>query len=412
MDAAVAKPNVLYVTYRVPYPPNRGDRIRSYHFAKWIAGRSNLFVACFSEEGVSQAAREHLRGLCRQFAIVPLNPRLRWLAGGLSLAGGGSITAGWLRSKRLRRIIAAWASVHRFDVAVALCSGMAQYLDAPELASARKVVDLVDVDSQKWLDYARDARGWRSWLYRLEGRRVRRLEASLPKRGYALTVVSEDEAAIFRRHTTEGSLAAISNGVDLDYFQPTPSPRRPGWQCAFTGVLDYHPNVVGLNWFCQEIWPQVRREHPQANFVIIGQRPTKAVQRLDEVPGVVVRGPVPDVRPHMARADVIVVPLTIARGIPNKVLEAMAMGRPTVASPAALAGLQVQSGHHLLAAQSAGEFAAAVNRLLADQVLAARLGAAARQFVQQHHNWATCLAPFAATLALDAAPCCTAGDSA
>jgi sugar transferase (PEP-CTERM/EpsH1 system associated) len=215
-----------------------------------------------------------------------------------------------------------------------------------------------------------------------------------------VTLVGEAEAAIYRQFCAAGAVHAIPNGVDLDYFRPAPEAAEP--TCVFVGALDYHPNVDGAGWFCREVWPEVVRRRPGARFLLVGRRPAPAVRRLAGLPGVELVGQVPDVRPHVARAAVSVVPLRIARGIQNKVLESLAMAKPTVASPQVLAGLKAEPGADLLRATSPAEWVEAILRLFDDPALGRRLGAAGRRYVEANHRWEVCLAPFAALLGLPA----------
>jgi sugar transferase (PEP-CTERM/EpsH1 system associated) len=262
------------------------------------------------------------------------------------------------------------------------------------------VIDLIDVDSQKWLDYAEADRGPRAWLYRTEGCRLRRLERGIADWARAVTLVSEAEAELYHRSCPGASAHAISNGVDLDAFRPGPGPLAGEQGCVFVGALDYRPNVDGAIWFSREVWPEIRRHHPRATLALVGRRPTPAVRRLAEQPGIEVVGQVPDVRPYVAKAAVALAPLRIARGIQNKVLEALAMGKAVVASPQALVGLRAQPGVHALAASTPREWADAVSRLLENESLRQQLGSAGRRYVEDHHRWDTCLEPFATLLGL------------
>ncbi len=217
----------------------------------------------------------------------------------------------------------------------------------------------------------------------------------------ALTLVSEEEANLFERCCGVGPIHAITNGVDLERFQPREIAIESG--CVFVGALDYPPNVEGICWFCREVWPEVRRLQPDATIALVGRRPTAQVRRLDETAGVVVVGDVSDVRPHLAGAAVVIAPLKIARGVQNKVLEAFAMGKAVVATPQALTGLGVEPGRHALMAETPDQWAMVVARLLDDRSLRARLGSSGRAYVESYHRWDECLSPFATLLDLPSA---------
>jgi sugar transferase (PEP-CTERM/EpsH1 system associated) len=279
---------------------------------------------------------------------------------------------------------------------------MVPYLRLPELRRLPAVVDLVDVDSQKWLDYARASRGPRAWLHAAEGRRLRRLERDLPGWCRAVTLVSQAEADLYRTFCRPGPVYAVTNGCDLEYFQPAAG--TAGQDCVFVGALDYPPNIDGVVWFVQEAWPALRQRHPDLKLQLVGRRPAPAVTRLGAVPGLEVVGQVPDVRPYVARAGVVVVPLRLARGVQNKVLEALAMAKATVASPQALEGLQARVGQDVLAASTPDEWVGAIDRLLGDAALRRQLGTAGRAYVEARHRWDVCLEPLAEILGLATGP--------
>ena len=396
------RPDILCLTHRVPFPPDKGDRIRTYHILRYLAQRANVHLACLADEPVDVKTRAALAEFTSRLAIVPLRRLSRNLRTLGSLLIGRTASEGAFRSSKLRTILRGWCDETRFHAVFASASSLVPYLRLPEMRPIPAVIDLIDVDSQKWLDYAAASRGPRSWLYRLEGRRLRGLEESLPTWARAVTLVSEAEADLYRTFCTPGPVHAISNGVDLDYFQPQLPAAEP--TCVFVGALDYRPNVDGATWFCREVWPEVRRRCPDAKVSLVGRKPVSAVCRLGAISGIEVVGQVPDVRPYLARASVAVVPLLIARGVQNKVLEAMAMEKAIIASPAALEGLEAKAGVHMLTASTITEWIGAIRCLFADADLRQRLGGAARLFVEDHHRWARCLGLFGSLMDLPKEP--------
>jgi sugar transferase (PEP-CTERM/EpsH1 system associated) len=382
---------VLYLTHRVPFPPDKGDRIRNYHVLRQMARRGKVWLACLADEPATDEIEKKLRSHCERLAIVPLS-RGRTLRMAGSLVAGRSLSEGAFAERGLCRVIREWTKEMRFDAAVISASSLAPYLRMAELDGAPKIVDLVDVDSQKWHDFADAARGPRRWLYRLEAKRVRNLERGLPDWTQAVAMVSAAEAKVFDSFTQPGAATVAANGVDLEYFQKAAG--LPDLETAvFVGAMDYRPNVDAAIWFAREIWPRVRKQIPAAEFRIVGRKPTPEVERLAELPGVKLIGQVPDVRPFVEQATVVVVPLRLARGIQNKVLEAMAMGKAVVAAPPALAALKTEPGVHLLSATEPEEWVEAVCALFANPDRCRELGAAARKFVEEHHRWNTCLEP-------------------
>ena len=433
------RPQLLYLTHRVPHPPNRGDRIRTYHMLRHLSRFADVSLACLADEPVSEESHRELNRLCVRVGIVPVQKRLRWVRAGLSLLRGRTISEGAFQSPELTRLLNGWGEQTPFDATLASSSALAPYLRLPALRSAQASVDLIDVDSQKWFDYSAASRGPKAWLYRHEGRRMRALEIGLSQWTRQLFVVSEAEADIFRSFCPDGPITAISNGVDVDYFQPTVDPlvptpplvptlrvgtttrrsaaskspttitpidavRRKGRShaegvneepstnsCVFVGALDYKPNIDGAIWFCRHVWLGIREKKPDAVIRLVGREPTSEVRELAEIPGVEVVGTVPDVRPYLADAAVVVVPLQIARGVQNKVLEAMAMGKAIVASPEPIVGLRVESGIHLLRANNVDEWVSHVIELFEDRSSREELGMAALAYVTAYHRWEQCL---------------------
>ena len=386
---------VLLLTHRVPYPPNRGDRIRAYHLLRFLAARHEVSLACLADEPYSAETEQHLRQTTARLAIARQSASRRWLRAAWNLATGGTATSGMFASTRLRRALRAWSQREKFDCIIAFCSSMAPYAFLPQWRDTPVLIDLVDVDSQKWLDYSVRARGFKRFLYGIEGRRLRGREQDLAKRASAIVLVSEPEADLFRSFCPNDKTHAITNGVDLEYFRPTSeaTATRPA-SCVFVGALDYGANIDGLQWFCSSVWPEVKRAEPTASLEIVGRAPTRAIERLASLPGVSLTANAADVRPSLQRAAVAIAPLQIARGIQNKVLEAMAMGKAVVASPGATTGLNAVAGAEIVVAETAEQWVAALRGLWNSDSQRAALGIQARAFAQREHSWEATLAPW------------------
>lgn len=382
---------VLFLTHRTPFPPDKGDRIRTFHLLRQLARRGKVWLGCLADEPVPPATHDSLNSLCERVAAVPVGRRSRWLNAFTSLARGASLSEGLFASSELTRVLRKWAAEARFDAVVASSSALMPYLRDPVFRDTPKVVDLIDVDSQKWLDFACASKPPKKWLYRLEAARVRKLERALATEVRAASVVSRAEAAVYDAFTHPGAATVATNGVDLEYFAPQEVEQQPA--LAFVGALDYLPNEDAAVWFAHEMWPSVREKVPAAEFRIIGRSPTPKVRALAAIPGVNLVGQVPDVRPFVASASAVVVPLRLARGVQNKVLEAMAMAKAIVAAPASLAALETVSGIHLVSASTTAEWINSVCELLGDPQRRQTLGTAARQYVEQHHHWERCLQP-------------------
>jgi sugar transferase (PEP-CTERM/EpsH1 system associated) len=389
------KPALIFLCQRTPFPPIKGDRITTYNFLRHLATRYRVYLGTFYDDPADAqgiAALEamveglHIEAIRKPWAFGRALPR--WLA-------GEPVSFALFRSGRLERWLRDVWHRHSPQAIVAYSSNVATYaVDAiPARAGVRRVLIFADVDSEKFSAYAERARGLRRWIFRLEARRVAREERRLSQRGDAVTLVTEEEAALFRSIHGEGAanVVVLPNGVDTSVFDPARYPDAPfaagGPVFVFTGAMDYPPNVEAVDWFTKEVFPKLRRAFEGARFMIVGSNPSPRVRQLGEAPGVVVTGRVPSTAAYLAHASVAVAPLRIARGVQNKVLEAMAMARPIVATEAAMTGLAAVPGRDLLCAESAAEWVDACVRLLSDAELATRMGRAARRLVEQNYNW-------------------------
>jgi sugar transferase (PEP-CTERM/EpsH1 system associated) len=382
----------------MPYPLDKGERIRSFHLIQYLARRCALYVASLADEPISPEGLRVLGGRCERVQVVRLPPRWRWVRALGSVVLGRTVSEGAFRSVGLRRVVRCWTRERRFDGVIVSASSLVPYLRLPELRHLPAVVDLIDVDSEKWLKFAAHSTWPRSWVYGTEGRRLRRLEGKLPGWTRGVTLVSEAEVKLLRRYCVPGTVEVVRQGVDLEYFAPQAGDVEPS--CVFTGTLNYYPNVDGICWFCREVWPLLHRRRPEAKVYLVGQKPSPAVREVAAIPGVEVVGSVPDVRPYLARSAVAIVPLRIAQGVQNKALEAMAMGKAVVVSKQVVNGLCAEPGKHVLAASGAEEWVEHILRLFDRADLRQQLGSSGRQFVEEWHRWDRCLAPIGNLLGL------------
>jgi polysaccharide biosynthesis protein PslH len=385
--------SVLYLVHRVPFPPDKGDRIRNFHILKFLSTFADVHLACLADEPLALSADSVLNTYCSRWHCSFLNPVGRRFRSMASIATGATFTEGAFYSANLLRVLQQWGSMTDYSAIVLSSSAMLQYLDLAVLKNTPAIVDLIDVDSEKWLEYSRSGPPVLKWIYALEGQRLRQVERSLRPNVAAIVVVSENEAALYRSVCGDGPVRAIGNGVDFSFFERQALPPANQLRCVFAGAMDYRPNVDAALLFSHAVWPAIRAAIPQAQFVIVGRNPVKAVRQLCTIPGVEVTGTVPDVRPWYANAAVAVAPLRMARGVQNKVLESMAMHLPTVVSSQALAGLSAIPESEVLVADTPEQWQLAVRRLLDDSELRQRVGQAGRQYVERNHSWELRLAP-------------------
>lgn len=401
------------LTHRLPYPPDRGDRIRSYHMLKELARHFEVAIACTSDEPVWLQHHQLLSTIAKRVAIQPISTHVSKFKSLSALVSGQAITANYYYRQGLADTIVQWHDEAPFDVVLTFCTGMIRYarLLIPQLPKGSKarsattvstqddnkhplghVLDLVDVDSLKWSSYAE--RSWPpvSWAYSIEARRLCRIEAGRFDRFDAVTVVSSAEAQAYRERVGDHpGLTVVNNGVDLEYFSPLPDADNK--TIVFVGVLNYKPNVDGIVWFVHNVLGLLRKQVDGAKLVVVGRHPTPRVEELDDLPGVEVVGSVPDVRTYLRDASAVIAPLRIARGVQNKVLEAMSCGRGVVVSAQAAEGINASDGEHLLIADQPEDWVRQLSRLLTDPQLRQSISAAARQHVEQNYSWSRSLEP-------------------
>ena len=390
---AGGKPDLLLLTQRIPYPPNKGEKIRHFQILKHLAKTHRIHLGCLVDDPADLPHIETVRSFCADAHIAQLNRRFDAVSHLRALAQGDALSVALYRNRDLADWVSRTLETVRPEIVFVCSSNMAPYvLDHPH-RGRRRIVDLVDVDSEKWRAYAAKGFGPMRWLYRREARKVLALERKVAHVADWSTFVSDAEAALFRRLVPDRAeaIVGISNGVDCAYFDPAggfPAPYNVGVpNFVFTGTMDYVPNVDAVTWFASEILPPIRRTLPTAQFHIVGANPAPAVQALSKIKDVHVTGRVPDVRPYLANASAAVAPMRIARGIQNKVLEAMAMARPVIVTSDALEGIAAQPDSELLLADTADAFAAAAQRLASDVTEGRRIGAAARQRVLTAFSW-------------------------
>ncbi|QGP78582.1 TIGR03087 family PEP-CTERM/XrtA system glycosyltransferase [Sphingobium sp. CAP-1] len=388
--------DILFLCHRIPFPPDRGDKIRSCHLLHRLAQIGPVHVGCFADDdrdmGFADAMAELTASQC-----VLRRDRSKLVAGLTGLAKRQSLLVSLFDHPDLHRWVARTLADRPIRAVVAYSAQMAHFVPAlpPDV---RFLMDFVDFDSAKYAAYGVEGRGPMGWINRREGRVLLDFERRTAQRADICSFVSEAEAALFRAACGLGPerIVGIENGVALDYFDPAADfpavERGDGPLLVFTGQMDYRPNVEAVESFARQTLPVIRTVHPDARFAIVGRHPAKQVTALADLPGVIVTGGVPDVRGWLAAADVVVAPLRIARGIQNKVLEAMAMARPVVASPQAAEGIDASDDCHFVVAANPAEEAAKIIALLADPARAERLGRAARARMEERYRWSATLA--------------------
>jgi sugar transferase (PEP-CTERM/EpsH1 system associated) len=385
---------LLFISPRIPYPPDKGDRLRSSHELQAFIERGHeVHLLAFADDLNDLNHRVDLGRMCATVGIVPLRRVWAVARALVNLAFLRPLSRGYFESRRMRRLVKRAVSDNDFDAVFVCSSPMAQYV--PRELASRAVVDMADVDSEKWRDRAGGANQLRSWVCSLECKRLREYEYKVIARFANTVVTTRREADLLDRldeFTRRARLRTIAGGVDLDKFRPSSqSPDTISPRLVFVGAMDNFANVVGARYFAEEVFPLIRSRESRAKFSIIGANPTDEVKKLARYPGVIVTGEARDARPYLRDATLCVVPLRRARGAPQRVLEAMAAGKAVVASPEAVAGLRVVNGEHLMIADSPRRFADAALEIIRNASLRESLETQARQFVEAEHDWKTLL---------------------
>jgi len=385
--------SILYICHRVPYPPDKGDKIRAFHEIRALSERHRVHLLTLADGPVPDLSG--LTELCEAVEVFPVSREAGYLRAAASLAGTQPLTMAFFASPSLARRVPLLVRQKRFDVVVAYSSSTAPYAELA--AGVPRVLDMVDVDSAKWEQYARFAAPILRPVYALEARRLKAYEAAAGRRFDRVVLATGNEAADFLAFAPDAPAVAIANGIDLDFFRPLDLPKAKHPTLIFTGQMDYFANVDGVVHFAREILPRLRQRFPEIELLIVGRSPVAKVRELSELPGVHVTGAVGDVRPFLARAWVFVAPLRIARGVQNKVLEAMASNLPVVCSERVLSGLSeggFENGQDLLASGDNAGLELAITALLEDAELRVRMAAAAHGRLAGAYKWSTNLKRF------------------
>jgi len=437
------------LVHRIPYPPDKGDKIRSYNELKFLARQGwKIHLCTFSEEPVKASHVRALEELCETCRIFPLGGLRRKAALAKALFQGKPLSVAAFYSSSAQRHVEKVLAEYPVQAVLCFCAPMAEYVFQAQLTNSRPrdhdnpssrnqtvsggkslsprqsevadqlaapaatqrgrqssknpviVMDLVDVDSEKWALYAQNHAGFKSLIYRLENKRLRLYEDTILSSFPATAVVSEAEADQLRSRSHEpDKIRAMGNGVDLGYYslaQDLENSSQSLRECrlVFCGQMDYFPNIDAVTWFVHEVLPELKELIRQVRFHVVGARPVQNVRRLSSIEGVEVTGRVEDVRPYIQHMDISVAPIRVARGIQNKVLEAMAMGKPVVATDQAFEGIAAKPGRDLLVARAhPKEFAAAVAGVWKDPSKAGTLGQSARERMERDYSWEAQLAP-------------------
>jgi sugar transferase (PEP-CTERM/EpsH1 system associated) len=382
----VVSMKILFLAHRIPYPPDKGEKIRAYHELKFLGARHSVDLFCFADSYEETRQQEALKRFCRHI-YVETRTHMNVVTGAArSFLRGEPLSCGCFFSSKFQSEIRRAFARDSYDVILVFCSSMAQHIPHP--LPAPMVTDFVDIDSAKWAHYARRSRMPLSWLFAREARELARWEEKCARASSSTIVATRQEAALFRAKDVP-PLDVIGNGVEIPSVRVAELPeeiRSLQPYVLFVGTMDYLPNVDAVEYFAKDVLPRVRERHPELKFVVAGRDPSRRVRKLAVIPGVIITGTVPDVEIYLSGSRVVVAPFRIARGIQNKVLEALAAGRPVISTSGPAAAIGARHGETLLVADTSHEFASALLALLDDPELYARLSDGVG-FVRKNFSW-------------------------
>lgn len=393
------KTPLLYLCHRIPFPPNKGDKIRSFNILKYLSKEFDVYLGCFIDDPNDHQYQSELMPYCREVKAISLNPTYSKVKGlTKALLSNLPITVPYYSNSDMQHWVNKTIEDNNISKCLIFSSSMAQFVEQPQFNDLQKVIDFVDMDSDKWLQYAQKKAGPMKWLYTRESRTLGGYEKSIAKTFDASVFVSDKEAGLFKQFINDDKcqVVGINNGIDSDFFNPNEEclleediPLHPK-AIIFTGAMDYWANINAVEWFIEQCWPTVLEHHPESYFYIVGSNPPASLQKLNGHNNIIVTGRVEDMRPYLKNACLAIAPLQIARGIQNKILEAMSMGCQVVATSQAFEGL-ADSGKELVHIHnSANEFSQTVINLI-NQLPAAEQN---RQWVINHYSWGQSLKLF------------------
>ena len=385
---------ILFLAHRIPFPPDKGEKIRAFNELKFLAARHTVDLFCLADSAEDAAHAAALRAFCRSVCVEvrqPLKTKANMMR---SFLRGEPLTNGFFFSAKLKREVEQALAADRYDLIFVYCSSMTQYV--PRGCRVPVVVDFVDIDSGKWAQYAKVSGFPRSWLYAREAQVLGRDEQRTAAK-CALSVVTTDLEARLLDPGRRYPVAVIANGVAhaAELGGGAGSAKRLPSEIAalqpyilFVGQMDYLPNIDAAEHFANDIFPLVRASHPQARFLIVGRNPAPRVKALVKQEGVLVTGTVPEVQSYLLGAAVVVAPFRIAQGVQNKILEALALDKAVVSTSRPAQAVGARDGETLFVADEPQEFAQRVCEILADPSLQTRFRGG-RTFVRQHFDWPT-----------------------
>lgn len=374
---------ILFLTPRFPYPPFRGDKLRAFNFIKRVNENHEVALASFIEPEETEAAGE-MAAYCHSITTVPLNKSRSYANCMVDVFKKTPFQVAYFRSPEMEKALDRLVEEFKPDVIHTHLFRMAPY--ALRYKDIPKVIDLCDSIALNYERFLKYRQGALRPLYMIEKKRVEEYEAHVSKEFDAALVISPLDKEYIKQNPKAGRIKIVPNGVDIDYFTPDDEEKQ-GSQLVFMGTIGYFPNYDAVLFFLRKIFPSILKQQPDARFYIVGNKPPKDIQKMNDGKKVFVTGYVDDVRPFVRSSEVFVCPIRAATGLNNKILEAMAMGVPVVATPQACEGIELDKDSDIAIAEGPDEFAEQVVTLLNDGKLRSKLSKGGRKLVEEKYTW-------------------------
>lgn len=391
---------VLFLAHRVPFPPNKGEKIRTFHQLKYLhdQGYEISLAAPYEDDEELNYFTELDKNYCEKVVAKKLPAKFLRLPS--ALLTGKALSVANFYTSALQSAIDNMITTSKFDVILCTASSMAEYIfnskSIQQLSiSPQLFMDFMDLDSDKWRQYADRAKFPMKWVYQREAKLIAKFEQRIAERFDACFFITESEKALFSNAVSDSdNIFAVENGIDTQMFKPAVNKKTIQQPVLlFTGVMDYAPNVDAVLWFVENVWQKVLKKWPQAKFYIAGMSPSDKIKALASVQGVVVTGFVEDIMPFFDQATVFVGPFRIARGVQNKVLQAFACGVPVIATSMGAEGIRCADNESILLAHTPDEFMQQLNRLTEDSSFTQKITENALANIHKFYAWDSVLAP-------------------
>ncbi|NRA55674.1 MAG: TIGR03087 family PEP-CTERM/XrtA system glycosyltransferase [Gammaproteobacteria bacterium] len=382
---------LLFLCHRIPFPPNKGDKIATFNLLKYLSKRYQVHLGYFIDDDHDIQYIEKLRPYCVSSFDLNICDKRQAVSGVNALLSNSSISTSHYRSTAFQNWVDRTIAQFKINKLYVYSSAMAQFIDHARYQKKTRILNMTDIDSDKWRQYAQSKPWYTKWIYAREHRQLGKYEQQVLQNFNAVTLVTEQEAELFCQMSPplmNNKIHTLTNGVDTDYFSPNADFEQliasEAPILCFTGAMDYWANVDAMLWFCDHIWPQILKQHPQCQLYIVGGNPTAKVMALAQRQGVTVTGRVPDVRPYLEVCQLVVAPMRIARGVQNKVLEAMAMAKPVVMTSMAQEGIKINQQQAGLVIDEPMQMAQSINKLLSGPSACYQHN---RQWILNHYSW-------------------------